>query len=144
MLYTIKIEQTFDYPNRMKYNADTGTFIDEGAPSLSYQRGVRWPYGWLTESGAPPRAHLDAYLVSTRRYALGDEERVRVIGVFCRNDGDNKLVTVPLDSPVEDFSRLPAEIKEDFHRLYPREAPGEGWFGRARAEEIINAYFEKV
>lgn len=141
MLYTIKIEQTFEYPNRMKYTADTGTFIDEGAPSLSYQRGVRRPYGWLTESGAPPRAHL---LVSTRRYALGDEERVRVIGVFCRNDGDNKLVTVPLDSPVEDFSQLPAEVKEDFHRLYPREAPGEGWFGRARAEEIINAYFEKV
>ncbi len=33
--------------------------------------------------------------------------------------------------------------KDDLHRLYPKENPGEGWFGRETAERIIKDFFSK-
>lgn len=143
MIYTVKIEQTFAYPKRMKYIAQSDTFIEKDCSSLSYERNVRQPYGWIKESGTPPCDHLDVIVMTDKKYELGDEDRIRVIGVFCRNDGDNKLVGVLEDSAVNDFSELADTEKEDMHRLYPKEDVGEGWFGRERAEEIIKAFYEK-
>lgn len=45
MIYTVKIEQTFAYPKRMKYIARTDSFIEKDCDSLSYVRNVRQPYG---------------------------------------------------------------------------------------------------
>lgn len=45
MTYTVKIEQTFAYPKRMKYIARTDSFIEKDCDSLSYVRNVRQPYG---------------------------------------------------------------------------------------------------
>lgn len=36
MIYTVKIEQTFAYPKRMKYVPKTDTFIEKDCDSLSY------------------------------------------------------------------------------------------------------------
>ena len=36
MLYTVKIEQTWDYPKRMKYIAEIDSFIAKDYDSLSY------------------------------------------------------------------------------------------------------------
>lgn len=143
MIYTAKIEQTFSYPKRMKYIPRTDSFVEKDCDSLSYIRGVRQPYGWLVESGMPPCDHLDVILMTDKEYELGDTERVRIIGVFCRNDGDHKLVGVPLDRDIEDFSQLSDSEKEDMHRLYPREDVGEGWFGKDRAAEIVNGFFSR-
>lgn len=143
MLYTVKIEQTHRHPNRMKYIAQTDSFIEKKVRSLSYERNVRYPYGWIRESGTPPCEHLDAYVMTDRDYRLGDEERVRIIGVFLRNDGDYKLVTVPEDREIHDFSELTEVEKADLHRLFPREDPGEGWFGRTCAEEIVRTFFSR-
>lgn len=143
MIYTAKIEQTFAYPKRMKYIPSTDSFIEKDCDSLSYVRGVRQPYGWLVESGTPPCDHLDVIVMTDKEYSLGDTEQVRIIGVFCRNDGDHKLVGVPPDRDIEDFSQLPDSEKEDMHRLYPREDKGEGWFGRDRAERIIQDFFSR-
>lgn len=141
MIYTAKIEQTFAYPKRMKYMPNTDSFIEKDCDSLSYLRNVRQPYGWIVESGTPPCDHLDVIIMTDREYALGDTEAVRIIGVFLRNDGDNKLVGVPLERDIEDFAQLSDTEKEDLHRLYPREDKGEGWFGRKTAEKVVNDFF---
>lgn len=143
MIYTVKIEQTYAYPNRMKYLSETNSFIEKKGTSLFYQRNIRQPYGWIKESGTPPCDHLDVIVMTDKKYELGDEDRIRVIGVFCRNDGDHKLVGIPEDREINDFSELTDTEKEDMHRLYPRANTGEGWFGRERAEQIIATFFAK-
>lgn len=45
MTYTVKIEQTFAYPKRMKYVPKTDSFIEKECDSLSYVRNVRQTYG---------------------------------------------------------------------------------------------------
>lgn len=143
MIFTARIEQTIDYPKRMKYIAQTDSFIEKDCDSLSYIRNVSQPYGWIKESGIPPNEHLDVIIMTDRKYRLGDEERVKIIGVFCRNDGDNKFVGVLENSVAEDFSELSEKEKADLHRLYPREDAGEGWFGRMTAEKMIKEFFAK-
>lgn len=142
MLYTAKIEQTYEYPNRMKYIAETDSFTRTDDKSLLYDRDFRWPYGWLKETGTPPCDHLDIIVMTDRRYALGQEERVRIIGVFRRNDGDHKLVGVTEDRDIHDLSGLTETERADLHRLYPREDAGEGWFGYECACDIIAAFME--
>lgn len=53
--------------------------------------------GWLKESGIFPCEHLDVIVMTEREHSLGDEVRVRIIRVFCRNDGDHKHVAVPVE-----------------------------------------------
>ncbi len=43
MIYTVKIEQTFAYPKRMKYVSKTDSFIEKDCDSLFYVRNVRQP-----------------------------------------------------------------------------------------------------
>ena len=76
---------------------------------------------------------------------MGEEDKVKLIGVFCRSDGDHKLVSVRIDSDVDDISELSDTEKEDLHRLYPRadKEKGEGWFGRDMAEKVIAEFFSK-
>lgn len=143
MQFTAKIEQTFAYPKRMKYIAETDSFIEKDCDSLTYIKNVRQPHGWIKESGTPPQPHLDVYIMTERDFGLGDEVEVRIIGVFWRIDGDHKLVGVTSDRDISDFSELTDREKEDMLRLYGGKYEGEGWFGRQRAEEIINAFFEE-
>lgn len=142
MIYTAVIEQTHKYPKRMKYIAETNSFIEKDSFSLSYKRGVHQPYGWIKESGTPPNPHLDVIIMTDKDFELGDEVGVKIIGVFYRNDGDHKLVAVLADREVEDFSQLEASEKEDMHRLYPREDAGEGWFGKEKAEAVLREFEE--
>lgn len=48
MTYTVKIEQTYAYPKRMKYVSKTDSFIEKDCDSLLYVRNVRQPYGNCT------------------------------------------------------------------------------------------------
>ena len=143
MIYTAIIEQTFSYPKRMKYIAKTNSFIEKDCDSLSYVRNVRQPYGWIKESGTPTNAHLDVIIMTDREYTLGDAVKIKVIGVFCRNDGDHKLVGVLENRNINDYSELAESEKQDMHRLYPIEDTGEGWFGRERTDRIIDDFFAK-
>lgn len=138
--YTVKIEQTYHYPNRMKYIAETDSFVEKDVKSIFYVRNIRQPYGWIKESGTPPCEHLDVIVMTDKEYELGDEDRIKIIGVFRRNDGDHKLVGVLEDRDINDFSELTETEKEDMHRLYPRADAGEGWFGRECAEEILKDF----
>ena len=127
----------------MKYIAESDSFVEEDSASIFHVRNVLQPYGWIMESGTPPCRHLDVIIMTDKEYRLGEEERVKIIGVFTRNDGDHKLVGVLENSNIEDLSELSEKEKADLHRLYPREGEGEGWFGRTTAEEVINKYFDR-
>lgn len=143
MIYTVRIEQTHHQQNRMKYIAQTDSFVEKrNVKSLGYLKNIRQPpYGWIKESGTPPCEHLDVYVMPNKEYRPGDEDRVKIIGVFKRNDADHKLVGVLEDREVEDFSELTEAEKTDMQLLYPVEYPGEGWFGRQCAEEIVKEFF---
>lgn len=142
MRYTVKIEQTDKYPKIMKYIAETDSFIEKDCPSLSFLRKVHQPYGWIKESGTPPQPHLDVIVMTDKQFELGEETIVTIIGVFCRNDGDHKLVAILENRDINDFYQLEDKEKEDLHRLYPHEDLGEGWFGRKKAEEIIEDFYK--
>lgn len=142
-VYTVKIEQTYHYPNRMKYLSQTDSFVEKDVKSIFHARNVCQPYGWIKESGMPPCDHLDVIVMTDKEYELGEEDRIKIIGVFKRNDGDHKLVGALEDRNINDFSELTETEKEDMHRLYPKERAGEGWFGRECAEEILNTYFKE-
>lgn len=144
MRFTVIIEQTYKYPKRMKYIQETNSFIEKDCSSLGYARNVKFPYGWIKESGTPPQPHLDAYIITRREFELGDEAEVDIIGVFWRTDGDHKLVGVLTDNKISDFSELSDEEKEELYRLYGKfgKYEGETWYGREKAEETIADFFK--
>lgn len=144
MIFTAKIEQTYAYPKRMKYIAETDSFIEKDCDSLSYVREVRQPYGWIKESGTPPQPHLDVIVMTGDEYELGDEVQVRIVGVFRRSDGDHKLVGVLGSREVSDFTELTESEISDMNRLYRKKCEGDGWFGRETAEKIIVEFFSRM
>jgi inorganic pyrophosphatase len=143
-MYKIIIEQTYDYPQRMKYNPDTNTFSELNYTSLLKERSVTFPYGWLKESGTPPNEHLDVILISRKHCELGDEFAIKIIGVFKRYDNDHKLVAVCAERQEIDLTELADDEKNELFKLYPRINPdvGEGWFGAEIANEVINDFMK--
>ena len=141
-MYHMIIEQTKDYKLRIEYDPETETFHESPYTSLAYARQFPHPYGWIKESGHPPKAHLDVFLLSNEPYELGDEVIIKIVGCFVRNDGDSKLIAITPNRTETDFSQLPDVEKEDLNRLYPSIGEGEGWFGKEKADEILKAYFE--
>lgn len=142
MLYNVRIEQTNDYPKRMKYIPETDSFVEKDCDSLSYHRGVyQYPYGWMMESGTPPSPHLDVMILTDKHYELGDVAKVRIIGVFVRNDGDHKLMSVLEDRDITEFEQLTEEEKDNLFKLYPYIHDGEGWFGSEVARKVIDDFF---
>ena len=133
MLHMI-IEQTYKYPMRMEYDAETGKFIESEYKSLQYVRNFTKPYGWIKESGTPPFPHWDCILMTHTEYNLGDEVEIKVIGVFKRTDFDHKYVVVESFRDIQDISELMEDEMDELKKLYPRISEGEGWFGKDIAE----------
>ena len=127
------VEQTGKHPMRMIYDPETNTFSESEFAFLGHARGFTKPYGWIKESGTLPGPHWDCMLMSDRRFELGDEAEVKVVGLFKRNDGDHKYVVVEAARPVSDLAELSDEEQEELRRFYPRAREGEGWFGREEA-----------
>lgn len=136
MTYTMIVEQTKDYTQRMTYDPETQSFVGKGT-CMFLSRGCTMPYGWVKESGTPPSPHWDVFLIDEGDYELGEEIPVKIIGVFIRNDGDHKLMAVLMDDAVNDFFTLDASIQQRMRKIYPRVDPGEGWFGREKALSIL-------
>ena len=141
MLHMI-VEQTIQYPMRMKYDPETKRFSPRETYSLFYVRNFPKPYGWIKESGTPPQPHWDCILMSDKEYELGDEAEIKLIGMFKRNDGDHKFIAVEAEREIDDFAELSDGEKEELFRLYPMIGDGEGWFGRQEAEYCM-AHCEK-
>ena len=133
MLHMV-IEQTYKYPMRMEYDAETGKFIESEYKSLQYVRNFTKPYGWIKESGTPPFPHWDCILMTDTECNLGDEVEIKVIGVFKRTDFDHKYVVVESSRDIQDISELMEDEMDELKKLYPRISEGEGWFGKDVAE----------
>ena len=133
MLHMV-IEQTYAYPMRMLYQPTTHTFAESKYKSLFYERGFTKPYGWIKESGTPPDVHWDCLLLpapdSNCSYELGMELEIKIIGVFRRNDFDHKYVVVETSRDISNITDLTEDELNELHRLYPRIADNEGWFGK--------------
>lgn len=140
MRYTAIIEQTYHYKNRMKYIAETNSFIAKDSYSLGYTRNAPQPYGWIKETGTPPNPHLDVFIMTDREFELGDEVPVNLIGVFQHAQGDHKLIAVLDDRPITDLSELTEEELETLHRLYSGKYEGDAWLGREGAERIMGEF----
>lgn len=143
MLHMI-VEQTYKYPMRMQYNAETKQFAATEYKSLQYVRQFTKPYGWIKESGTPPQPHWDCILMTDKEYELGDEVEIKVIGVFKRADFDHKYIVAESNRNIEDFSELTKEEIEELHRLYPHAGEGEGWFGKAVALECMEKHVKAL
>lgn len=141
-MYHIIIEQTHEYKNRMEFDPIKNTFYESRFESLAHARKFPYPYGWIKESGTPPGSHLDVILLSSEKYNLGDEVAVKIVGVFMRNDGDNKLIAILPERIETDFVELPKSEKSELNRLYPRVDEGEGWYSATRAREIMGDFFQ--
>jgi len=139
MLHMV-IEQTYKYPMRMEYDAETGKFIESEYKSLQYVRNFTKPYGWIKESGHPPFPHWDCILMTDSEYDLGDEIEIRIIGVFKREDFDHKYVVVEISRDISDLSELTETEMDELKKLYPRISEGEGWFGKEVAEYCMKNY----
>ena len=140
-MYHIIIEQTHEYKNRMEFDPIKNVFIETEYQSLAYVRNFPHPYGWIKESGTPPKSHLDIILLSYEKYKLGDDTAVKIVGCFVRNDGDNKLIGILPERLETDFVELPEEEKSDLYKLYPNVGGCEGWYGVMKAREIIDNFF---
>ncbi len=138
MKYTMVVEQTADYKNRVVYSPETNTFTESNWGSLYLSRGCTFPYGWIKESGTPPNHHLDVFLVTDKHYNLGDEIKIKLIGVFKRNDDDDKYVAVRYEQNTDDFEQLSEKDKNMLKNVYPRIDDGEGWFGAEYANSLYN------
>lgn len=127
----------------MEYDPSTDQFYESEFLSLAHARNFPHPYGWIKESGTPPKSHLDVFLLTDEKFDLGDEVAVKIVGCFIRSDGDSKLISVLPNRLENDLSELPETEINDLKRLYPILNEGEGWFGFIQALEIIDTYFKK-
>lgn len=140
MRVTAIIEQTHNYKYRMKYIAETNSFIAKDSFSLGYSRNAPQPYGWIKETGTPPQPHLDVFIMTDREFELGDEVEVNIIGVFQHAQGDHKLIAVLDDRDITDLSQLTEEEIATLHRLYSGKYEGDAWLGREDAERIFREF----
>lgn len=144
-MYTIIIEQTKAYKKRLKYNPTNHTFVETDFDSLMYIRNFPYPYGWIKETGSPPQSHLDVFLISDEDYELGVEKAIKLIGVFIRDDGDHKLISVLEENKkVKDLSDLTIDELNKLHNLYPEVSKNEGWYGKEKAEIIVDNYLLSI
>lgn len=142
-MYHAIIEQTREYENRVKFDPIRNIFYETESKSLAYVRKFPYPYGWIKESGTPPGPHLDVILLSSKKYKLGDEIPIKIVGCFVRNDGDSKLIGILPERLEIDFFELPEDEKADLSRLYPLVDDGEGWYGAERARDIIEDFLQE-
>ena len=106
-----------------------------------YMRNFPYPYGWIKETGTPPQKHLDVILISDEDYELGDEKGINLIGVFIRADGDHKLISVLKENKkVKDLSDLTKNELNKLHSLYPKVLKTEDWYGKEKAENVVENY----
>ena len=135
---TMIVEQTKEYKKRMCYVPETNSFYQTEKDSLFYVRKFPYPYGWIKESGTPPEPHWDVILMSDINYEIGESVEIKIIGVFQRNDGDHKFISVEQDRKIKELSELNDNEKSALNQLFPRVDEGEGWFGQTKAIELMN------
>lgn len=68
--------------------------------------------------------------MTDNEYDLGNEVKIKIIGVFMRNDGDHKFIAVEENRDINDFNELSKNEIDALTKLFPNVGVGEGWFGK--------------
>jgi diadenosine tetraphosphate (Ap4A) HIT family hydrolase len=137
----VVLEQSPGEERRLKYDPARRTFLPTGERSLVFVRGFAGGYGWIAGLGEPPGRHADALIVTGRRVPPGTAVAGRVVGMFCRSDGDHKLVAVDLAlDPAPDLFALDPSLRDNIVGVYPNSGPGEGWRGAAEAQAYLRSW----
>ncbi len=131
------VEQLSSQEFRMQYDEKHDRFIQTQYRALGHIRGFVGIYGWLVGFGSPPQPHLDVMAPTTRSYINGDIVKIRVIGCFKRNDGDNKFVAVESDRQEQTLADLPEAELSMLKKIYPRVDEGERWLEREESVAMI-------
>ncbi len=140
MIVVSRIEQTPNEEMSIEYLPKKDKFIKSKFFSLLYKRAFKYYYGWITGTGTPPGKHLDIYIITERSLNLGEMVETKIIGVFKRNDGDHKIISVEKDSVINTFSELPENQINNLKGIYPVINIGEGWFERVEGEKIYQEF----
>ena len=138
--YYAIVEQRKDDEYRNSYDPKTRKFEITKYKSLLFERGFTGIYGWLDGYGYPPNRHLDVIVITNNDYDLGTRIEVKIIGVFLRNDNDNKLIAVDCSRCENEINELSINEYNMIKELYPLVKNGEGWFGKDVAEKKIKEY----
>lgn len=142
MIYKTMVEQKRNDEFRNEYNQSTGKFSKTEFKSLLFQRGFTGIYGWIIGYGSPPEKHLDILTITQNDYELGSIIEIKIIGVFIRNDKDNKFIGIEINRTEKDFNDLPFEDRNMLMKLYPVIKNGEGWFGYTTAAKLLKEYLK--
>ncbi len=142
MIKEMVIEQVRGEVYRNRYNPVKKEFEQTGDRFLLTERGFDGYYGWIKESGTPPEEHLDILFISDKEYALGDVVSVKIVGIFKRDDEDHKIVGIEVSRTENDLFELSDATIESLKKLYPRVSETEGWFGRSRAEQLVDSWLD--
>lgn len=137
MIREIRIEQTPTSKIRMQYDPRTDSFHTTEFMSLLFNRGYSGYYGWISETGTPPKKHLDILFLSHRKLEIGQRIQAKIIGCFQRSDGDHKFLGVPIDSQISCYSDLSKESKTMLNNIYPKKSGSEMWL---TVQEAISLY----
>jgi inorganic pyrophosphatase len=140
--YYAIVEQRAKDEYRNSYDPEKEKFEITKHKSLLFKRKFAGVYGWLDGYGNPPTRHLDVLVITNYDYDLGSRIEIKVIGVFLRNDNDNKLVAVDCSRCENEINELPTNEYCMIKGLYPQVDKGEGWFGREMAEKKIEEYLK--
>jgi inorganic pyrophosphatase len=140
--YYAIVEQRKDDEYRNNYDPKTSKFEITKYKSLLFERGFTGIYGWLDGYGYPPNRHLDVIVITSNDYDLGSRIEVKIIGVFLRNDNDNKLIAVDFSRCENEIDELPINEYDMIKGIYPSVKNGEGWFGKEVAEKAIEEYLK--
>ncbi len=142
MIKEAVIEQLRYDEYRQVYNPDDNTFSSSKYKSLLFERGFIGHYGWIKDTGCPPNKHLDILILTDKDYKRGDIIKVKIVGVFVRNDGDHKVLGIETNRVESNFAELPEKEKENLKQIYPNIGKNEGWFGKELAEKIVNEFIK--
>ena len=140
--YYVIVEQRRNDRFRNEYNPKTNTFEQTESKSLFFEREFSGLYGWLDGYGNPPNKHLDVIVSTNNEYELGDKIKIKIIGVFLRNDKDNKLIGIEQTRYEDELEELPINELNMIKKVYPIIKEKEGWFGKEIAMRVINEYMK--
>jgi inorganic pyrophosphatase len=138
--YYAVVEQRRNDQYRNRYDPENGKFEITQYKSLLFERNLVGVYGWLDGYGYPPNRHLDVIVITNNEYELGNKIEIKIIGIFIRNDNDNKLIAIESSRNENEITEIPISEQQMINTLYPKIDNGEGWFGKEIAYQNIEKY----
>lgn len=128
MIVEYIVEQCIGDFFRNKYDPFSNNFIQTIDEFLYTKRGFIGLSGWIKGYGTPPDPHLDIIILTRRNSILGSTSKAKTVGVFQRDDGDNKFIGIECFRIEHNFSELPIDEQEMLKNIFKIKHKNEGFF----------------